>query len=107
VLANSAQLTAHALVMLWLAHRRLGGIAGQGLGTTALKLAVAGAALAAFLFLAPALPAGEGLPDKLWRVVLPATVAATIYLVGLRVLRVRAAGQIRALVAGRLARKSK
>ncbi len=41
VLANSIQLTSHALVMLYLAHRRFDALRSQGLGKTALKVAVA------------------------------------------------------------------
>ena len=40
VLANSIQLTGHALVMLWLTHR-VGSLSGRGLGRTALKALLA------------------------------------------------------------------
>jgi putative peptidoglycan lipid II flippase len=41
VLANSIQLTSHALVMLYLAHRHFDGLRNQGLGRTALKVVIA------------------------------------------------------------------
>lgn len=41
VLANSIQLTSHALVMLFLADRHFDGLRNQGLGKTALKVVIA------------------------------------------------------------------
>jgi putative peptidoglycan lipid II flippase len=37
VLANSAQLTCHALAMIFLIRRRIGGLSGGGIASTALK----------------------------------------------------------------------
>jgi putative peptidoglycan lipid II flippase len=47
VAANSVQLTAHALIMLWLFRRRYGGLAGLGVGAMALKALAASAPVAA------------------------------------------------------------
>jgi putative peptidoglycan lipid II flippase len=52
VLANSAQLASHALVMLWLLHRRLGGLLGLGLPHTTLKAMAASATMAVAAYLA-------------------------------------------------------
>jgi len=46
VLANSMQWAGHALVMLWLLHRRIGGLAGEGIWSTAVR-ALLGAVLMA------------------------------------------------------------
>lgn len=46
-LANSLQWLAHLAMMAWLTHRALGGLAGLGLGSTALRAAVGSGALAA------------------------------------------------------------
>jgi len=43
VLANSVQLSSHALIMLYLAHRYFDGLRDQGLGTSAAKVIVASA----------------------------------------------------------------
>jgi putative peptidoglycan lipid II flippase len=49
VLANSVQLTGHALVMLWLTHR-VGSLRGRGLKTTALKALAAGLMMGGLVF---------------------------------------------------------
>jgi len=51
VLANSVQLTGHALVMLWLIHRRVGSLRGRGLGRTTLKALVASLAMGGLTYL--------------------------------------------------------
>jgi putative peptidoglycan lipid II flippase len=50
VLANSVQLTGHAVVMLWLTHR-VGSLSGRGLKTTALKALAAGLMMGGLTFL--------------------------------------------------------
>ena len=57
VLANSVQLTGHALVMLWLVNR-LAPLRGRGLGPAALKAALASLLMAILLW--PGLPAVQG-----------------------------------------------
>jgi hypothetical protein len=49
VLANSIQLTGHALVMLWLAGR-IGSLRGRGLGRTALKALAASLVMGGLAF---------------------------------------------------------
>jgi putative peptidoglycan lipid II flippase len=51
VLANSIQLTSHALVMLWLAHR-LGSLRGRGLAGTAGRAAIAATGMGGLAYLA-------------------------------------------------------
>jgi putative peptidoglycan lipid II flippase len=51
VLANSVQLIAHALAMLWLAHR-LGSLRGRGLAGTAGRAVIAAAAMGGLAYLA-------------------------------------------------------
>lgn len=46
ILANAVQLTGHALIMLYLLKRGMGGLAGRGVGMTALKAGLASAGLA-------------------------------------------------------------
>ena len=58
VAANAANLAAHAVVMLWLAHRAFDGLRGQALGVTLLKTALAGAGLTATTLGALALLSG-------------------------------------------------
>lgn len=57
VLANSVQLTGHALVMLWLVNR-LAPLRGRGLGPAALKAVLASLLMAALLW--PGLPVVQG-----------------------------------------------
>jgi len=51
VLANSVQLTGHALVMLWLIHHRVGSLRGRGLVHTTLKALVASLAMGGLTYL--------------------------------------------------------
>ncbi len=89
VLANSAQLIGHALVMLLLTHTRLGGVGGKGVGTTTLKLVGAGAVMGAAMLFLPTLNVLDGFFGELVRVIFPALLGGIIYVVVLRVLRVR------------------
>jgi putative peptidoglycan lipid II flippase len=50
VLANSIQLTSHALVMLYLAHRRFDALREQDLGKTALKVVLASVVIGAVVW---------------------------------------------------------
>ena len=50
VLANSVQLSAHALIMLYLAHRTFDGLRGQGLGRTWIKVILASLVTGAVVF---------------------------------------------------------
>ncbi len=89
VLANSAQLTGHALVMLYLTRTRLGGLGGQGLGITAFKMLVTALVMGAAVFLISNVGIeGASLLAKLARVLLPTAVALVVYVAGLKLLRV-------------------
>jgi putative peptidoglycan lipid II flippase len=50
VLANSVQLTGHALLMLWLINRRVGSLRGRGLGRTTVKALIASLAAGGLAF---------------------------------------------------------
>lgn len=111
VLANSAQLTGHALIMLALAQSRLGGLGGEQLCLTTLKLLIASAVMGGALALVPGfLPAltsgapSASLAGKLLAVVLPSLAGVLVYLAALRLLKVRELEQIRFLVRARLGR---
>jgi putative peptidoglycan lipid II flippase len=104
VLANSAQLAGHALIMLWFTRTRLGGLGGEGLGLTTLKLLLASALMGAVMWLLPTLALGDGLVQEFLRVAIPSAIGAVVYVVGLKFLRVREADQIFALARGRLRR---
>jgi putative peptidoglycan lipid II flippase len=60
VLANSTQLTSHALIMLWLLSRRMGGLRGQGVMAVTVKALAASALMGLVVY--GALSALEGLP---------------------------------------------
>ncbi len=99
VLANSAMLTGHALIMLGLTHARLGGLGGQGVLALTLKVLVASGAMGAVVF---------GLAHLFDSIVLQVVVAiltgGAMYLALLRVLRVHEAAQVWASVLTRLRR---
>jgi putative peptidoglycan lipid II flippase len=105
VLANSAQLTGHALVMLYLTQKRLGGVGGQGLGTVTLKVMATAITMGAVLALLSAIDLGDaGSFIKLTRVIFPAAVAFVVYVAGLKVLRVREANELWGIVKRRIGR---
>lgn len=89
VLANAAQLTGHALVMLWLTQTRLGSLNGLGLAHTTLRMLIATAAMSAALAWLPTTTVQAGLVGELLRVAIPAVVAGLIYVLTLKLLRVR------------------
>jgi putative peptidoglycan lipid II flippase len=94
VLANSAQLAGHALVMIWLTQTRLGGIGGEGLGVSALKFLGAGAAMGTVLFFLPTVHLFNGILGELSQVLFPALIGGMVYVVILKVLRVRELEQL-------------
>lgn len=102
VLANSAQLTAHALVMVVLAQRRLGGLGGEGLVRTGLKMLTAGAVMGAVVFFLPVLTLPGGLVNAVGRVMLPALVGGTAYVLVLKGLRVDELEQLWGMTRARL-----
>lgn len=106
VLANSAQLAGHSLLMLWFTRTRLGGLGGEGLGLTTVKLLLAGALMGAVMFILPAVGFGSGLAQEILQVVVPAAIGAGVYVVTVKLLRVREADQIWAMARGRLRRRN-
>ena len=107
VLANSAQLAGHALLMLWFTRTRLGGFGGEGLGSTTLKLLAASAVMGAVMFLLPALFSVGGMAGEIARVVVPFTVGAVVYGGMLKLLRVRELDQLLGIFLRRTSRGAK
>jgi putative peptidoglycan lipid II flippase len=102
VLANSAQLISHALVMLYLTQTRLGDLKRQGMANTTVRLAAATAFMSAIV-IALQVP-GWTAPGFLGRVIavaLPAAGAVLAYWLALRVLRVREADQVWSILSAR------
>ncbi|MGD8790964.1 MAG: murein biosynthesis integral membrane protein MurJ [Anaerolineae bacterium] len=108
VLADSAKHFSHALTMLWLTHRRSGGLAGLGLGQTTLKALLAAAVMAGAAFLALAavegLGGGTGLVARFLAVALPASLGLLAYLACATALGLEEIGLLRGLVIRRLRR---
>jgi putative peptidoglycan lipid II flippase len=101
VIANSAQLTGHALIMLWLTQTRLGGLGRQGVVALLAKSLLASAAMGAIAFAALS---ALGHASHLWQVVVPAAAAGVVYVVLLRLLRVREAERAWQIVLARVRR---
>jgi putative peptidoglycan lipid II flippase len=101
VIANSAMLTGHALLMLWLTHTRLGGLGAQGVIVMTIKVMIASLAMGAIAF--AILSALADVAD--WIAVIAPTISAgAIYLALLRVLRVREAERVWEIARARLTR---
>ena len=101
VIANSAMLTGHAILMLWLTHTRLGGLGAQGVIALTIKVMIASLAMGAIAF--AILSALADVAD--WIAVLaPTLIAGAIYLALLRVLRVREAERVWEIARARLTR---
>lgn len=106
VLANSAQLAGHALLMLWFTRTRLGGLGGEGLGLTTVKLLAAAVCMGAVVSLVPAIGFGSGLTQEILRVVVPAGIGAAVYIIAVKILGVREADQIWEIARQRLRRRA-
>lgn len=105
VLANSARFIFHAVIMLWLVRRSLGGLGWRQLGQLFLATLGAGLPMAALAFgLTWLLRPLPGVAGDLGRVLLPAAVGAILYLWLLRRLGVNDLAMIGHLVARRLGR---
>jgi putative peptidoglycan lipid II flippase len=101
VLADSAKHVSHALTMLHLSHRRLGGLSGLGLIRTTGKALVAAGAMAALMALSRRLLApltGAGPAGELALVALVGGLGALTYLGLAAVLRVDEVGIVRNLI---------
>lgn len=89
VLANSAMLTGHAIIMLWLTHTRLGGFGNQEMSVTVIKLVLASLVMGAIIFFS------EPLFRVVWlQVLASAIVGGAIYIVLIWRLRVREAERL-------------
>lgn len=97
-LANSAQLTGHALVMLWLTQTRLGGLGGQALASTTLKLAAGAALMGLVMAFVPLFPAGASTAARVGQFVIPAALGGFVYFGALKLLRVRELEQVSGLL---------
>ncbi len=86
VLANSAQLTGHALIMLWLTQTRLCDLLGQGIVPFAFKILIASAAMGVLAFVTQAAFGPTWL-----RVIGSATIGAAAFVALLWLLRVQEA----------------
>ena len=97
VLANSAMLTAHALIMLWLTRTRLGGFGQAEMIATTIKIVFASMAMGVTVFVV------EGLTNSiLLQVIVSTMVAGAEYIVLLRLLRVREVEQVWRLIVSRI-----
>lgn len=101
VIANSAQLAGHAVIMLWLTQTRLGGLARQGLVALLAKTLLASAAMGAVAFVTVG---ALGNVSHLWQVVGPTATAGAVYIALLWLLRVREAERVWQMVLARVRR---
>lgn len=93
VIANSAMLAGHALIMLWLTQTRLGGLGWQDVIVLMAKTLAASAVIGVVAFAILGALESTGAAD-LWGVLAPTAAAGAVYIVLLRVLRVREAEQV-------------
>jgi peptidoglycan biosynthesis protein MviN/MurJ (putative lipid II flippase) len=106
VLADSAKHFGHAMTMLYLTQRRIGGLASLRLGTTAVKALVAAGAMAGVILLGLAgtvqwlAPAGLG--GKLLAVLIPGTLGILVYLGLVTLLRLKEVATVGHLLLQRL-----
>jgi putative peptidoglycan lipid II flippase len=106
VLANSVQLTGHALVMLWLIHHRVGSLWGRSLERTTLKalaasLVMGGAVYATAQWLVTRF-SGEALVYEVIVVGGTALLGLAVYGALVTLLRIEEGGVLLALIRGRL-----
>lgn len=103
VLANSVQLSTHALVMLYLSHRHFDGLRGQDLAITALKVASASLLMGAALLLTYPYLAGLATLWPTWgelvEVVIGGMVGVATYAVMIWFLRVKEVAYLRESIA--------
>lgn len=99
VIANSAQLTAHAAIMLWLTQTRLGGFGRQGVGLLFAKGILASAAMGAAAFILVTLLGNAG---HAVQVILTTAVSGLVYLGFIWLLRVQEAERLARMVLARL-----
>jgi putative peptidoglycan lipid II flippase len=111
VLANSVQLTGHALVMLWLIHHRVGSLRGRGLVRTTLKALAASLMTGVVVFataqwLLTRYPPGQSFLDEVIVVGAVALVGLAVYGALVTLLRIEEVGVLLALLRRRLGGKA-
>ncbi|CAG0956746.1 partial putative lipid II flippase MurJ, partial [Anaerolineae bacterium] len=99
VMANSAMLTGHALLMLWFTHTRLGGLGKQGVIAMTTKVIAASVVMGVVVFVILNM-LGNAAP--LWQVLATTIPAGAVYVALLRVLRVREAERVWEMVLARV-----
>ncbi len=99
VIANSAMLTAHALVMLALTRAHLGGLGGQGVLTLTLKALVASSVMGVVVFFV-----AQVFDVRVWQVGGAILAGGAVYLALLWLLRVHEAARLWDIVLARLRR---
>lgn len=100
VIANSAQLTSHALMMLSFTQTRLGGFGGSPLLAFVFKVVAASAAMGVIGYLALWLV--QSVAASAVSVIAPAIAAGIVYVLLLKILRVREVEQVLRMLASRL-----
>jgi len=106
VLANAAQTISHAVVLLWLLNRAVGGVVDRELGIFVARVMVAAIAmgLACWAFVSAALPLGTTGPGVALLVMAGTALGSVIYVGGVVLLRVREAWETWAILVRRLRR---
>jgi putative peptidoglycan lipid II flippase len=106
VIANSVQLTSHALIMLYLFGRRFEGLRGYGVGRTTLKAVAASLPVAALSYVAyvgmRALPLGDGFLQRAIVVCVSGAMGCLGYLLGARLLHITEVDQLWGAIRRRL-----
>jgi putative peptidoglycan lipid II flippase len=106
VLANSVQLSTHALVMLYLTHRYFDGLRGQGLAQTTFKVVMASLGTGLLLLLSVPLLAALGAVSPTWGELLVVLVGGALgvmcYGALIWLLRVKEAADLWKMVSQRL-----
>jgi putative peptidoglycan lipid II flippase len=107
ILASSIQWAGHALIMLWLLHRRMGGLHGQGMLLLLSKVAAASAAMGGVSWIvveltSQSLPAGR-LMTELIGVGSATVIGFAVYVAVMALLRADSGGLLRRLLRRRAA----
>ena len=103
VIANSAMLTGHALVMLWLTQTRLGGLNGASVITLTIKVAMASLAMGAIVLATMTWFENARIANVIG-VMVSAAIAGLAYIALVKILRVAEAERLWAMVRARLKR---
>jgi len=99
VLANSAMLTGHALIMLWLTHTRLGGLGQSALMATTTKILIASLTMGAVVFIIAGM-----FSSIVLQVSVSAIVAIGVYIAMVWLLRIYEAERVWQMMLARLRR---